>query len=142
MELAKWLLSSDGFGAEPRVSRQTRDLALATRPSPGRAEAPTCPAFPDGRNRRAASRPEQQDRWFSHININGKRVASTDQCFWPALASIAYLPATIAPVGLPSSGLPVGVQIIGLQYSDRTCITFVHLPEQQHHGFVRPNSWD
>src|SRR5262249_15123747 len=55
---------------------------------------------------------------FRTIVVNGKRVPASDQSFWNGLAAIAYLPATVAPVGFTSGGLPVGVQIIGPQYGD------------------------
>ena len=41
---------------------------------------------------------------------------------WNSLASAAYLPATVAPVGLTGSGLPVGIQIIAGYLEDRTAI--------------------
>ena len=42
-------------------------------------------------------------------------------------ASLAYLPATVAPIGFSPQGLPIGVQIVGPQYHDRTCIGFAGL---------------
>jgi amidase len=41
---------------------------------------------------------------------------------WNSLASAAYLPATVAPVGLTGGGLPVGIQIIAGYLEDRTAI--------------------
>ena len=79
---------------------------------------------------------------FRTIVVNGKRVSATDQWFWTGLAAVAYLPATVAPVGFTSGGLPVGVQIIGPQYGDHTCITFARLLEQEFHGFVPPKGWE
>jgi amidase len=79
---------------------------------------------------------------FRTIVVNGKKVAASDQSFWPGLAAVAYLPATIAPVGFTSKGLPVGVQIIGPQYGDHTCIAFARLLEQGFQGFVPPRGWE
>ena len=79
---------------------------------------------------------------FRSITVNGKRVAATDQWFWTGLAAVAYLPATIAPVGLTSTGLPVGVQIIGPQYGDHTCIGFARLIEQELWAFAPPKGWE
>jgi len=76
------------------------------------------------------------------IVVNGKRTASADQTFWAGLASVAHLPATVAPVGFTTSGLPVGVQIIGPQYGDNTCLTFARLLEQEFQPFVPPKGWD
>ncbi len=79
---------------------------------------------------------------FRKIVVNGKRVPATDQWFWAGLPAVAYLPATIAPIGFTSSGLPVGVQIIGPQYLDHTCLAFAHLLEQEYHAFVPPPGWN
>ena len=37
---------------------------------------------------------------------------------------MAYLPATVAPVGRARDGLPVGVQIVGPYLEDRTPVDF------------------
>lgn len=57
---------------------------------------------------------------------------------WVALASLAYLPATVAPVGLTPDGLPVGVQIIGPYLEDRTTIHVARLIEEHLGGFKPP----
>ncbi len=49
---------------------------------------------------------------------------------WNALALVAYLPATVAPVGQTPNGLPVGLQIIGPYMEDRTPIRFAELIEE------------
>jgi amidase len=72
------------------------------------------------------------------IEVNGRRVPTTDQLFWAGLTCMVYLPATVAPVGLTPGGLPVGVQIAGPQYGDRTCIAFARLLEREYQGFVPP----
>jgi amidase len=79
---------------------------------------------------------------FRTIVVNGKKVTASDQTFWTGLAAVAYLPATIAPVGFTSAGLPVGVQIIGPRYGDHTCIAFARLLEQEFQGFVPPGGWE
>lgn len=76
------------------------------------------------------------------VPVNGKRVPTTDQLFWAAIASAAYLPATVAPVGFTDSGLPVGVQIIGAQYRDRQCIQLARLLERDFQPFVAPPGYD
>jgi amidase len=45
---------------------------------------------------------------------------------WIALASAAYLPSTVVPVGTSADGLPIGVQIVGPYLHDRTTL---HLAE-------------
>lgn len=70
--------------------------------------------------------------------INGKVFPYLDQLVWAGLATMPYLPATAAPVGLATSGLPVGLQIIGPYLEDRTTIGFAkHLAEVVG-GFIPP----
>jgi amidase len=72
------------------------------------------------------------------LTINGKERPYGDQTFWAAYGGIAYLPATVAPIGLSPQGLPVGVQIIGPQYADLTCIHFARLLERHYRRFTPP----
>ncbi|MBI4765249.1 MAG: amidase [Deltaproteobacteria bacterium] len=50
---------------------------------------------------------------------------------WNSLSLVAYLPATVAPIGFTPKGLPVGVQIIGPYLEDHTPIQFAMLLEEQ-----------
>jgi amidase len=50
-----------------------------------------------------------------------------EQLFFAGLASLSYLPATAAPIGLTDDGLPVGLQIIGPEGEDTTTIEFARL---------------
>ena len=43
---------------------------------------------------------------------------------WISLATVAYLPATVAPAGFTSGGLPVGIQIVGPYLEGLTPIQF------------------
>ncbi len=72
------------------------------------------------------------------ITVNGKRVPCVDQLFWAGYGGMAYLPATVAPIGFTFGGLPVGVQIVGPQYGDRTCIELARLLEREFQPFVPP----
>jgi amidase len=72
------------------------------------------------------------------IEVNGKRVATTDQLFWAGYSGCFYLPSTVAPMGLTPQGLPAGVQIIARQYGDFTAIRFAELLEREYGGFVPP----
>ena len=72
------------------------------------------------------------------IEVNGKRVPTTDQLFWAGYSGGYYLPSTIAPMGLTSQGLPAGIQIIARQYCDYTSIRFAELLEKEYGGFVPP----
>ena len=72
------------------------------------------------------------------VEINGRRVPTTDQLFWAGYSGMAYLPSTAAPAGFSPAGLPIGVQIVGPQYGDRTCIELARLLEREFQGFVPP----
>ena len=58
------------------------------------------------------------------ITVNGETRDYWDQIIWAGMASMAGLPATVAPVGLASDGLPVGIQIVGPYLEDRSTIDF------------------
>jgi amidase len=57
---------------------------------------------------------------------------------WIAPATMAYLPATVAPVGRTAEGLPVGMQIVGPYLEDRTTIDFARRLANVVGGFVAP----
>jgi amidase len=78
------------------------------------------------------------DRHERTIEVNGKRVPTTDQLFWAGLSGGFYLPSTVAPIGLTPGGLPVGVQIIARQFGDRTSLRFAELLERDYYAFVPP----
>jgi amidase len=78
------------------------------------------------------------ERYERTIEVNGRRVPTTDQLFWAGYSCLTYLPATVAPAGFTKAGLPVGVQIIGPQYGDRTCIQMARLLEREFQAFVPP----
>lgn len=54
--------------------------------------------------------------------INGERRPYLDQLRWVGLTGVAYLPATVVPLGLAADGLPVGIQIAGPFLEDRTTL--------------------
>jgi len=81
---------------------------------------------------------QQGERHERTIEINGRRVPTTDQLFWAGYSGMVYLPSTVAPAGFTKSGLPVGVQIVGPQYGDRTCIHMARLLEREFQAFVPP----
>ncbi len=81
------------------------------------------------------------DRDRRMITVNGKPTPSGDQRFWSGPASLSYLPATAAPLGLTEAGLPVGMQIIGAEGEDLTTIEFARLLAEEIGGFVAPNGY-
>jgi len=72
------------------------------------------------------------------ISVNGKPVRYNEQMFWSGPASLSYLPATAAPLGLTPAGLPVGMQIVGAEGDDLTTIEFARLLAAEIGGFVPP----
>lgn len=58
---------------------------------------------------------------------------------WFAPASVCYLPATVAPVGLSAEGLPVGIQILSGEFRDRDTIAAAGLLAQTLGGFTPPS---
>jgi amidase len=72
------------------------------------------------------------------VPVNGKALPYLDQVFWAGLASLCYLPATAAPIGLTAAGLPVGLQIIGAEGDDLTTIECARLLAAEIGGFVAP----
>jgi len=72
------------------------------------------------------------------VDVNGKLVPYAEQLFFAGLASLSYLPATAAPIGLTAGGLPAGLQIIGPESEDPTTIEFARLLAAELGGFVPP----
>ena len=72
------------------------------------------------------------------LSVDAREEPFENQLFWAALAGLAYLPASVAPIGLTADGLPVGVQIIGPQFGDLTCLKFAQLLEEHYYGFIPP----
>jgi amidase len=72
------------------------------------------------------------------IQVNGAPRPYLDQIAWAGVIAVAYLPATMAPVGRTSSGLPVGIQIVGPYLEDRTTIDFARRLADVIGGFEIP----
>ena len=62
--------------------------------------------------------------------INGLQTPYAAQIAWPAMATLANLPATAFPAGTTRGGLPIGLQAIGPYLEDRTTLAFVRLMEE------------
>jgi amidase len=68
----------------------------------------------------------------------GKRPYLRDMASWISHASLAGLPATVAPIGRTSADLPVGIQIVAPMWEDRTAIAFAALLADSIGGFAPP----
>ena len=77
------------------------------------------------------------------IEVNGQTCNYWDTSIsWNSPAQVAYLPATVAPIGFTSAGLPVGIQIIGPYLEDNTTIQFARHLEEIHGSFQLPPGFD
>jgi amidase len=76
------------------------------------------------------------------LDVDNVQQPISDTYFWIGLASAAYLPATLAPVGVSRGGLPIGMQIIGPEAHDRRCIALAEMLEQGFRGFTPPPGYD
>ena len=72
------------------------------------------------------------------ILVNGEERSYWEQLGWISMATMAHLPATVAPIGCSESGLPVGIQIIGPYLGDRTTIDFAQKLSELIGGFIPP----
>ena len=72
------------------------------------------------------------------ISVAGGSRSYLDLFGWVGLATVAYLPATVVPIGRTTQGLPVGVQIVGPYLEDRTTLAVGRCITQLLGGFVPP----
>jgi amidase len=72
------------------------------------------------------------------IRSDGGERPYTDLFGWIALTTLAYLPATVVPVGRTPDGLPVGVQIVGPYLEDRTTLAVGRCVSEVLGGFTPP----
>jgi amidase len=72
------------------------------------------------------------------ISVAGGSRSYLDIFGWVGLATVAYLPATVVPVGRTTRGLPVGLQIVGPYLEDRTTLAVGRCITQLLGGFSPP----
>jgi amidase len=72
------------------------------------------------------------------IRIGDRSRPYLDLFGWVGLATVAYLPATVVPVGRTRAGMPVGIQIVGPYLEDRTTLAVARRIEELLGGFVPP----
>lgn len=91
----------------------------------------------------AAIRHDHSQPYFDRtIEVNGALRPYNDQLAWVGVVGLAYLPATVAPIGCTSAGLPVGVQIVGPYLEDRTTIDFAERLAEVIGGFAIPPGYE
>ena len=64
------------------------------------------------------------------LAVDGELTPYGDQLAWPGVATVAGLPASVAPAGRSTTGLPIGVQIIGPWQEDRTTLALAGIVGQ------------
>lgn len=57
------------------------------------------------------------------LTANGAQRPYRDVLRWTLLTGMAYLPATVPPLGLSRGGLPIGCQVVGAYGRDRTTLS-------------------
>ena len=72
----------------------------------------------------------------------GKRPYVEQVPYWTSFATLAGVPATVAPVGLTREGLPVGIQIVAPMWEDATSIEFAALFADRIGGFTAPPGFE
>jgi amidase len=86
---------------------------------------------------------QKVDRAERLLSVNGKQEEFNLHVpgVWAAIATLAYLPATVAPAGRTPAGLPVGVQIVGPYLQDHSTIELARLLARETEGFVAPPAY-
>jgi amidase len=75
------------------------------------------------------------------LDIDGRAVPYNAQGFWQGIATVSYLPATVAPIGRTAEGLPIAVQVIGPYLGDLSTIGFARILEQDYARYTVPESF-
>ena len=70
--------------------------------------------------------------------VNGEKKDYFEALRWTTPVGQAYLPSTVAPIGLGKSGLPIGIQVVGRFGADRNTIRFAGLVSSVCDGYQHP----
>lgn len=73
------------------------------------------------------------------VDIDGVERSYMDLFHWVAPAGVAYLPATVVPIGFDGDGLPIGVQIVGPHLHDHTTLRLADAIAEIMGGCPRPD---
>ena len=75
------------------------------------------------------------------LDIDGRAVPYNAQGFWQGIATVSYLPATVAPIGRTDQGLPIAVQVVGPYLGDLSTIGFARMLEQEYASYTAPEAF-
>ncbi len=75
------------------------------------------------------------------LDIDGRAVPYNAHGFCQGIATVSYLPATVAPIGRTPEGLPLAVQILGPYLGERSTIGFAKLLEREYSTFQAPGQF-
>jgi amidase len=84
---------------------------------------------------------ESPSRDARKLEIDGRQVSYNAQSFWQGIATVSYLPGTVAPIGRTDDGLPIAVQAIGPYLGDLSTIGFARLLEQEYARYTVPEAF-
>ena len=84
---------------------------------------------------------ESAPREARKLDIDGRAIPYNAQGFWQGIATVSYLPATIAPIGRTAAGLPIAVQVVGPYLGDLSTIGFARILEQDYARYTVPESF-
>jgi amidase len=72
------------------------------------------------------------------LECNGVERAYSDVIRWTLLTGMAYLPATVPPIGQTTNGLPISMQVVGPYGSDRRTIALAGAVSELMGGWQAP----
>ncbi len=75
------------------------------------------------------------------LDIDGRAVPYNSQGFWQGIATVSYLPATVAPIGRTAEGLPISVQVVGPYLGDLSTIGLARILEQEYASYTVPEAF-
>ena len=84
--------------------------------------------------------PHQQAGNFGNrtLQCNGQTRPYADLVKWTILTGMAYLPASVPPIGLTRSGVPTSFQVVGAHGRDRTTMALAGRIADLNGGFRPP----
>lgn len=84
--------------------------------------------------------PHDQEGTFGDrkLQSNGEERGYMDIVLWTILTGMAYLPASVPPLGLDEDGLPIGMQVVGPYGGDYTTIRLAGFIAERCGGYRKP----